>query len=243
MRLSESKAKSIADDITNLLRKTAVPLKRFRSVLGRLQHAARMLPAAKGMFSPLNKATKNDPKQVGVGKHSEVRAALLDLRRVILTLSSCPTHVSKLVEFDPELAGTCDASAAGAGGVWVGYQVQPTAWRMEWPADVVELCRDGALTNSDLEMAAVLLQYLVAEMLRPMDRCHSAIWSDNSPTTSWATKNGRQSYHPDCGPAPPGTGHASTHDRICPPHCNPLCRVAKPLSRYRVAFISEISPR
>ena len=39
VRLSEPKAKSIADDITKLLRKRHVPLKRFRSILRRLQHA------------------------------------------------------------------------------------------------------------------------------------------------------------------------------------------------------------
>jgi hypothetical protein len=60
--LSETKAQSIADEITNILRKTNVPLKQFRSLLGRLPHAARILPAAKGLFSPLNKATKGDPK-------------------------------------------------------------------------------------------------------------------------------------------------------------------------------------
>jgi hypothetical protein len=62
VRLSDTKAKSIADDITKLLKKSHVSLKRFRSMLGRLQHAARILPAAKGLFSPLNKATRGEPK-------------------------------------------------------------------------------------------------------------------------------------------------------------------------------------
>ena len=109
VRLSEPKAKSIADDTTKLLRKNHVPLKRFRSVLGLLQHAACIIPAAKGLFTPLNKATVGDPGQVGVGKSSEVRAALLDLRFIVLSLASCPTHhVSELVEYEPELASTCD---------------------------------------------------------------------------------------------------------------------------------------
>ena len=159
VRLSGPKAKkSIADDITKLLRMSHVPLKRFRIVLGRLQHAARIIPAAKGMFRPLNKATVGDSAQVGVGKASEVRAALVDLRFIVLSLASHPTHVSALVEYEPELAGTCDASAAGAGCIsWIGHQIQPTVWRLEWPADVVELYWKGKLTNSDLEMAGVLL--------------------------------------------------------------------------------------
>ena len=65
-----------------------------------------------------------------MGKASEVRAALVDLRFIVLSLASCPTHVSELVEYEPELAGTCDASAAGAGDIWIGHQIQPTAWRL-----------------------------------------------------------------------------------------------------------------
>jgi hypothetical protein len=54
--------------------------------------------------------------------------------------------------------------------------------------DIVELYRKGSLTNSDLEMAAVLMHYLVAEQLRPMECCHTVIWPDNSPAISWSTK-------------------------------------------------------
>jgi hypothetical protein len=46
--------------------------------------------------------------------------------------------------------------------------VRPTVWRMEWPTDVVALYREGKLTNSDLEMAGVVLQYLVAKQMRPL---------------------------------------------------------------------------
>jgi hypothetical protein len=197
--LAEAKAQAIAEEISKVLRKSRVPLKRFRSLMGRLQHAARILPAAKGMFSPLNKATKGEPKEVGLGKQSETRAALLDLRHIILSLASRPTHVSELVEYEPELAGTCDASSAGAGGVWIGHGVQPTVWRIEWPRDVVAQYKQGQLTNSDLEMAAVLAQYLVAEQLRPMERCHTAIWSDNSPATSWSTKMADKATTPIAG--------------------------------------------
>jgi hypothetical protein len=199
VRLSDAKAKAITDEIGRVLRKSHVPLKRFRSLLGRLQHAARILPSAKGMFSPLNKATKGDPKEVGLGKHSESRAALIDLKHLIQSLASRPTHVSELVEYEPELAGTCDASAMGAGGVWLGYETQPTVWRQEWPPDVVELYRAGKLTNSDLEMAGIVLQYLVAEQMRPLERCHTAIWSDNSPAASWSTKMADKASTPIAG--------------------------------------------
>jgi hypothetical protein len=199
VRLAEAKAQAIAAEIVAVLRKTHVNLKRFRSLLGKLQHAARILPAAKGLFTPLNRATKNEPKSIGLGRDSEVRAALIDLKHLILSLATRPTHVSELVEYEPDLAGTCDASSAGAGGLWIGYGIQPAVWRVEWPADIVELYKQGTLTNSDLEMAAVLLQYLVAEQLRPLDQCHTAIWSDNTPTVSWSTKMAAKATTPIAG--------------------------------------------
>jgi hypothetical protein len=70
---------------------------------------------------------------------------------------------------------------------------------MEWPQDVVELHREGSLTNSDLEMAAVLMHYLVAEQLRPTERCHTAIWLDISPAVSRSTKMADKATTPIAG--------------------------------------------
>jgi hypothetical protein len=63
----------------------------------------------------------------------------------------------------------------------------------------IQLYRDGALTNSDLEKAGVLMQYLVAEQVHPMERCHISIWSDNSPATSWSTKMADKATTPIAG--------------------------------------------
>ena len=89
-----------------------------------------LYPQQKGCLRH-SKATAGDPAQVGVGKESEVRVALVDLRFIVLSLASRPTHVSEFVEYEPDLAGTCDASAPGAGGIWIGHQIQPTIWQLE----------------------------------------------------------------------------------------------------------------
>jgi hypothetical protein len=59
----------------------------------------------------------------------------------------------------------CDASAFGAGGVWFsGTSLVPeTVWQLQWPLDITaavisESNPTGALTNSDLEIAVVVLQ-------------------------------------------------------------------------------------
>ena len=55
---------------------------------------------------------------IGLGLHSEVRRALLDLISLLRLLSSRPTHVRELVPDMPMYAGYHDAAAEGAGGVW-----------------------------------------------------------------------------------------------------------------------------
>lgn len=49
--------------------------------------------------------------------------------------------------------------------------------------------QDGLLTNSDLEMAGMLLLWLIMEVVcsfEPGD--HAAVFSDNSPTISWTDR-------------------------------------------------------
>jgi hypothetical protein len=48
-------------------------------------------------------------------------------------------------------------------------------------------------------MAGVVLQYLVAEQMRPLERCHMAIWSDNTPAASWSTKMADKASTPVAG--------------------------------------------
>jgi hypothetical protein len=48
-------------------------------------------------------------------------------------------------------------------------------------------------------MAGVLLQYLVAEWLRPLKQCDMAIWSDSTPAASWFTKMADKAPTPIAG--------------------------------------------
>jgi hypothetical protein len=124
---------------------------------------------------------------IGVGKHSELPRALADLRQIIMSLGVRPTHVDELVQLTSKAAGTCDASAEGAGGVWFGTAFPPTVWRINWPDDVVQRYRQGILTNSDLEMAAIIGQMLILKRLMPMKRQHCLLFLDNAPAVSWTT--------------------------------------------------------
>ena len=92
--------------------------------------------------------------------------------------------------------GVKDASKHGVGGVILGEKegCTPTVFWLAWPDDIKQDVNTydnpgGRLTNSDLEMAGLLLLWLVME-----DVCgirsghHVALFSDNSPTVNWVKR-------------------------------------------------------
>jgi hypothetical protein len=95
-----------------------VPLKDFRSLVGCLQHAARILPLAKAFLTPLNNALRRLPQFIGLSHHGKVQKNLLNASALIQELVRRSTHVSELTKKDPNYVGFCDASAFGAGGIW-----------------------------------------------------------------------------------------------------------------------------
>jgi hypothetical protein len=121
VQLPTNRADNLIKEVRATLRKTRVQLKRFWSIVGRLQHAARILSAARGFFTPLYNALKGLLASIGLSGHGEVRHALLDVaKNVIHNLASRPTHVKELVQQLLNYAGYCNASAFGAGGIWFG---------------------------------------------------------------------------------------------------------------------------
>jgi hypothetical protein len=206
VQLPPPRADDLLKEVAAVLRKKRVPLKRFCSLSGRLQHAARILPSARAFFTPLNNALKGIPKYIGMSCHGEVRHALLNMGHALRNLASWPTHVSKLVQSDhPDYIGYCDASGFGAGGVWFGGQqkLAPIVWRIQWPKDItVALVSDknptGTITNSDLEMAGVLLHEVVLEthLGNAIKAAHLVIGCDNSPAVSWTTRMATRSATP-----------------------------------------------
>jgi hypothetical protein len=227
IQLPPSRAEDLLKEVKSILKKRRVPLKRFRSIAGRLQHAARILPAARAFFTPLNNALQGLPSFVGLSRHGEVRHALIDIAAVIRDLASRPTHVSELVEQTLDYTGYCDASAFGAGGVWFGgkKKLKPIVWRVQWPKDVTDAVVSdsnphGRLTNSDLEMAGVLLQEAVLEAtigLSAMASTQTAIGCDNSPAVAWTARMASRSASPISYRLLRGLAMRQRHTRSAPP--------------------------
>jgi hypothetical protein len=159
---------------------------RFLTIIGRIMNAARILIAAKALKTPLYKSMKGSPKMVRLGKDStKARLTMADLRTLIQSLATGPTHVYKLIRYTHSAADTADASSEGASGIWFGKVFKPTVWRVNWPPKVRKRYKSGVLTNSDLNMAAIVFMMLVLEGLTDRTHQHTLIFPDNTPAVSW----------------------------------------------------------
>ena len=76
-----------------------------------------------------------------------------------------PTYIAEIVQRVPTDLGFTDASGQGAGGVWLNpnRDGRHYVWRLKWPADIIAALvsfnnPNGSVTNSDLELAALILQ-------------------------------------------------------------------------------------
>jgi hypothetical protein len=118
VHLPPKKAQVYMKETHQILCQKLVPIKKLQALVGKLRHASMILPAAKGFFTPLNNAMKGDPALIGLGKHSEVRAALEDVVSLLHLLGSRPTHIRELVPDMSHYVGYHDVAAEGAGGVW-----------------------------------------------------------------------------------------------------------------------------
>ncbi|KAL7530548.1 hypothetical protein ACHAWF_007729 [Thalassiosira exigua] len=121
------------------------------------------------LFGPINQVLQIEPVYVVWEKCPAARRALEDWGQLIRESMREPTHVNELVPGEADYKGTLDASGEGAGGVWLpaNKELAPIVWRLKWPQEVVDRLvtgdnPDGDIdTNSDLEMAAEVLGWLV----------------------------------------------------------------------------------
>ena len=102
-----------------------------------------------------------------------------------------------LVAAWPDYIGIVDVSTSHrvGGGILGNLSgLPPMVLRFQWPSDISANIHvssknpKGRLTNSDLEMAGLLLLWLCIEGIAPdLAHKHVALFSDNLPTVSWVT--------------------------------------------------------
>ena len=173
-----------------------IPFDDFRAVIYKIRHAFITIPAGKGLLSPFYRILAKQPKFVFLHRNKQVKKALQECRLFLQHSITAPTKCANLVTAWPDYVGIKDASKQGVGGIVIGERkgAPPTVFRLEWPEDirrdmVSEANPSGSITNSDLEMAGLLLLWLVMESVCPsLDGAHVALFSDNSPTVHWVER-------------------------------------------------------
>jgi hypothetical protein len=89
-----------------------------------------------------------------------------------------------------------DAFSHGVGGVIFGElsECPPTVFRIQWPpgitADIVLVANTkGMITNSDLELAGLVILWLVMEhVCGLLKEKHVVLFSNNIPTVIWVQR-------------------------------------------------------
>ena len=194
MQLPQSKVEKLRATINDIIDKGYCKLKDFESLLGKCAHACQGIPGGPAILPPLNQALHSAKRAnkhfVKIHKKSAQWHALFDLRTIIKLLGKEPIHCAQLIPGLPSYIGHTDACKFGAGGIWLAGRknLRPIVWRLKWPQDIVDLVTAGKLTINDLEMAAIVLHYLLLEQLVPLKHLHTAVWCDNTSAVSWTYK-------------------------------------------------------
>ena len=194
VELPPDKVKKLSTELKAIGRRKKVEHKRLEKSHGGLQHASTGMPVGKPLLGPTIRALHPAKKATPIS--NKLKQSLRRWRALIREVGAQPTQCKELVSGEPGFIGCCDAAKQGAGGAWFGGTnfLRPTVWRIEWPQDIQDRFwsadnPQGDITNSDLEMAALLMHWLVLEQLAPsLKHEHVEAWSDNTPTVSWATR-------------------------------------------------------
>jgi hypothetical protein len=174
----------------------AIPFKQFETVVAKLRHAFTAIPAGVGLLSPCNRILAQKPNIVWLSRNKCLVVNIRGCRTLLRESTNDPNRCRELVSGWPDYVGIVDASSHGVGGVVIGERTPclPTVFCWKWPADITSNVRStsnptGWITNSDLEMASVLLRWLVLEeVCDPLLEKRVTLFSNNSPTVSWVTR-------------------------------------------------------
>ena len=197
--LSTDKRDRILDTLRIWIRKASkrigIAFDEFRTTLSRLQHAFLTVPAGKGLLSAFYAVLAAQPRLVYLHKNRNLYNAVSDCRTFLHESISTPTKCRNLVTGWPDYVGITDASGQGLGGVIIGENkaIPPVVFRLQWPEDISKSIvsdsnPEGTITNSDLEMAGLLMLWLVMESVCHVENAHVALFSDNSPTVHWVQR-------------------------------------------------------
>jgi hypothetical protein len=195
IELTPRKVSRLTEILSIPTTKKRMSLRRWQQMLGQLRHYTFAIPSGRYLFSVLQEATTKTDTQHKVRLTDAVHDALEDFRWIVTDLSTCPTHLYEWFPDKRYYLGACDASKAGMGGIWFphGPATTPFVWRAPFPKEVQQqVVSDanpkGTITNSDLELAATIVQLDIAIHSFAMPLQTLSVLSDNAAAVAWQTK-------------------------------------------------------
>ncbi len=195
IKLPDKKCDAIVAQLRKLLGNSHAKLNDYQKIAGKLQHASFGIPGGAGLFSPIQAAMIHDPPFITLTP--DLKEVLKDWRSLIQQMKTHPTSVLQLAVDYPKYIGYSDACGLGCGGVWCSgtSPLDPILWRFEWPEDIkAQLITDdnpnGTLTINDLELAGLVINWLVLECQGDLDLAfsHVGTFCDNTSAVAWAYK-------------------------------------------------------
>ena len=196
IRLPERRLQRLQELLAGLPRtKKRIATKLWHKVLGELRSMTLAVPGLRGMFSLLQETLRHADSRTRLT--TGIHDFLDDIRWLHQQLERRPTHIRETYPRTPFAYGACDASGEGMGGVYFHPQPkgppQPYLWRHPFTADIQQRLVSqerprGTITNSDLELAAIVAQHdVVMQLPHPaMPTIFTA--SDNTPAIAWQRK-------------------------------------------------------
>jgi hypothetical protein len=193
--LDQTKSKKLQKLLKQTAKKSVITRTEMQQVMGKLNHTCIGLPSGRGLLSPLNNSLKGTADHIKITP--SIKQALLDWVTLTQRIATRPTSVLELTPAMPWFLGYVDSSKQGVGGVWVNgtHTINATVWRHDWPQEIQEKFvstsnPNGTISISDLEMAGVLIGWLVLENISPvpLQHAHIGISCDNTPAVAWASR-------------------------------------------------------
>jgi len=173
-----------------------VGVSKWRKILGELRSMSIGIPGSRGLFSLLQEGLRHTD-QHRIRLTNEIIDQLSDFEYLANELSSRPTSLAEIVPDHPVAIGPHDAAGTGMGGAWIpaitNSNLEPIVWRARFPPDIESQLvswenPQGAITNSDLELAGGIAHQDV--LIQEVDCTGRTITplSDNTPTVAWTHK-------------------------------------------------------
>ena len=177
-------------------RERGIAFAEFRSVTAKIRHAFTCIPQGVALLLPCNRILKREPRYVYLHRNEQLLRSIKGCRTLLRESFREPTRCRELTSRWPDFVGIVDASSHGVGGVVFGENSRcvPTVFRWQWPKEVTLDVKSadnpgGRISNSDLEMAGMVMAWLVVEGVGgDLTEKTIALMGDNTPSIGWINK-------------------------------------------------------